>query len=258
MAGRVRVEREGRLGWIVFDHPERRNAISGEMWEAIPDAVAELASDPEVRVGLLRGEGDLAFVSGADISEFRQQRVGARAMEYEERNGNAFRALAAFPKPLVAMIHGFCVGGGLGIALQADVRYAAADAVFAVPAVKLGLGYPPESLRTLAALVGPSVAKELFFTARRLGAEEAFGLGIANAVFPKADLEIRVRERAETMAEAAPLTARAGKLTLARPAGAEGEAPEVRAAVLACFESADYQEGIAAFLEKRAPCFRGK
>jgi enoyl-CoA hydratase len=133
MSGRIRVERDGRLGWIVFDQPARRNAISAAMWQAVPQAARELDEDPDVRVLLLRGEGDVAFVSGADISEFGERRTGSAAAEYDDQNARAFVALAAVRKPVIALIHGFCVGGGCAIALTADLRYAADDGVFGVP-----------------------------------------------------------------------------------------------------------------------------
>ncbi len=260
MAGEVRVERDGALAWVVFDHEARRNAITGEMWAAIPGVMAELEADPEVRVAVLRGAGDVAFVSGADISEFQEQRSGDGAMAYEDRNAQAFGALAGFEKPLLAMIHGFCVGGGLAIAINADVRYAADDAVFGVPAGRLGLGYPAGSLETLVRLVGPSTAKELFFTARRFGAEEAHRLGLLSAVLPKAGLEDHVRAVAAQIAANAPLTLRAAKRVVqdqARPS-ADRDPAALRAAIRACFHSDDYQEGIRAFLEKRPPRFTGR
>jgi len=260
MAGQIRVHKEGAIGWIVFDHPERRNAITGEMWRRIPDATAELAADPDVRVAVLRGEGDVAFVSGADISEFQEQRSGERAMAYEERNARAFEALAAFEKPLLAMIHGFCVGGGLAIAIHADLRYAADDARFALPAGRLGLGYPAGSLRSLVRLVGPAVTKDLFFTARGFGGEEALRLGLLNELAPKARLESRVREVADQIAGNAPLTLRAAKRVI-EDCGrdpADRDPGAVHAAIRDCFVSEDYQEGIRAFLEKRPPIFRGR
>jgi len=261
MAGSIRTERQGRLGWLIFDHPERRNAISMQMWHAIPAAVQKLSADPEVRVIVARGAGERAFVSGADISEFGAQRAGAEAAaEYERTTGLAFAALAGCEKPLVAMIHGFCVGGGMAVALAADLRYCADDAVFAIPAARLGLGYHAAGIEALSALLGPSTAKEIFFTARRYRAEEALRLGLVNAVFPKAELELRVRERALEIAANAPLTVRSVKLIVRElaqePSRRDHEA--IASSIRRCFESRDYQEGVRAFLEKRNPEFEGK
>jgi enoyl-CoA hydratase/carnithine racemase len=260
MSGRIRVEREGALGWLIFDHPERRNAISHEMWQALPAAARALDEDPAVRVVLLRGAGEVAFVSGADISEFEGRRSGAdAAADYEATTGRAFGAISAIGKPVLAMIHGFCVGGGLATALAADLRYAADDAQLAIPAARLGLAYHPGGVEALAALVGPSAAKEILFTARRYAAGEALALGLVNRVFPKAGLEREVREIALAIAANAPLTLRSAKVVV-RELGREGPARDRAAmaeSIRRCFDSADYKEGVRAFLEKRPPRFEG-
>jgi len=261
MPGQVRSELEAPLGWLVFDHPERRNAITLSMWQEIPERAAALDADPDVRVVVMRGAGDVAFVSGADISEFEGARTGARAAQaYEETTARAFAALADLRKPLLAAIHGFCVGGGMALALGADLRYAADDAELAIPAARLGLGYHAAGVEALVRLVGPSVAKELFFSGRRFRADEALARGLVNAVAPKTELEARVRAVALEIAANAPLTLRCVKLVVRElakdPAARDREA--IARSIAACFESDDYREGVRAFLEKRRPAFHGR
>jgi enoyl-CoA hydratase len=243
----------------VFDNPERRNAVSVEMWQAIPAALASFESDPQVRVAVLTGAGDKAFISGADISQFESQRSSAAAVQRYEEIGEAAQArLREFDKPLVAMIRGYCLGGGLNIASLCDLRIAADDARFAIPAARMGLGYRASSMKNLVDIVGKSAALEIMLTARQFSAAEALQMGLVHKVVSVADLEKATREYCDMMAANAPLTLRAAKRILREVTRVDYDAAACKAWVKECFDSEDYAEGRRAFMEKRKPVFQGK
>ncbi len=260
MSGAIRVEKDGFVGHLVIDHAARRNALTASMWRTIPTAAATLEGDPDVRVVVLRGEGSEAFVSGADISEFEEERQGANARAYEDVTNAAFESIRSLEKPVIAMIHGFCIGGGCALALCADLRYAADDAVLAIPPARLGLGYAVPNVASLLRVVGGAAAREILFTARRYGAKEAREVGLVHRVFPKPQLDSEVRAIAQQIAENAPITVRSAKIVLReleRPE-AERDVEAMEASVEACFASEDYREGVRAFLGKRKPRFEGR
>lgn len=249
------------IGWIVFNQPERHNALSLEMWRGLADALAHYAERADVRLAVMRGAGGKAFVSGADISEFEDKRANAaQKEEYGRIAGEANRALARFEKPLVALIEGYCIGGGLATALAADIRFATPDSRFGIPAARLGLGYEYEGLAKLARIVGPSRARDILFSARFLDAGEAQAMGLVNFVVERDRIEAEVVSYAGRIAGNAPLTVRAAKAALNawERGGRESDLAEVRRLVDACFDSEDYREGRRAFAEKRRPKFAGR
>jgi enoyl-CoA hydratase len=254
------VETDGAIATITFNNPRKHNALSVEMQSALPGALEYVEKDPAVRVVVVRGAGDKAFVSGADISEFGERRtsVAARA-DYDQRQGDSGRAWAAVGKPIIAMIRGYCIGGGLLTALQADIRIASDDSQFGIPAARLGLGYPMRGVEALVDVVGNAWAAEILFSARRLSAAEALHIGLINRVVPPAELEGTVAELAASIAANAPLTVAACKAALRelrRPADKRDE-PRVAAMVEACYRSDDYREGQLAFAERRPARFQG-
>jgi enoyl-CoA hydratase/carnithine racemase len=258
--GHVLAARDGAVGWITFNRPERHNALSIAMWAAIPEALDRLESDTELRVVVLRGAGGKAFVSGADISQFEERRASAESrVDYESVVGSANQRLGAARCPTLAMIRGYCIGGGLGVALQCDLRIATRESRFAIPAARLGVGYGHAGLKRLIDVVGPSFAMEIFFTARQFSADEALAMGLLNRVVEDGELEAYVADYCRRIAENAPLTIGAVKTCVRELArGRDFDRERCEAAVRACFESEDYVEGRRAFLEKRRPVFRGR
>ncbi len=254
-------QKEGAIGWITFNNPARHNAVSMVMWEALHDIVSDYARDDAIRVVVVKGAGEKAFVSGADISEFEEKRSSPETTRiYNETAQKASRALKAIDKPTIAMIRGYCVGGGVSTALACDLRIAAEGSTFAVPAAKLGLGYEYEGVRKLMDLVGPSFAKEIFFTARQFSAQEALAMGLVNRLLPPDRLESYVREYAAMIADNAPLTVSSIKTIVAEALEDESKRDRglCQEVVDRCFNSADYREGRQAFMEKRKPKFVGR
>lgn len=251
---------EDNIGWLIFNNPQRRNAVSLEMWQAMPTVIEAFATEPAVRVIVLTGMGPKAFVAGADISEFDKVRNSPENVaSYNQQSGLASQAIRNVKKPTIAMIRGVCVGGGVGIALNCDLRIAAEDARFAIPAAKLGLGYSHSGLKQLVDLVGPAYAKEIFYTARLFSASEAHGMGLINRVVPTAVLESYVRDYCQAIAQNAPLTIQAVKEIVEQiTAEAQLDVAYCEQLVKNCFDSEDYVEGRQAFMEKRKPVFRGQ
>jgi enoyl-CoA hydratase/carnithine racemase len=249
------------IGWLTFNQPERRNAISLAMWDAVTVAVEDFAGDRAVRVVVMSGAGGKAFASGADISEFEKVRADADAeANYARHSARARDLLAGLEVPLIAMIQGFCIGGGLATALQADLRIASADSSFGIPAARLGVSYGYGSLERLTALVGPALAKEIMFLGRRYTADQALAMRLVNQVVEADQLLATVEEIAAEIVRNAPLSVRASKIAIDQIAGGpeRQDRARVEAANRDCFDSADYKEGRRAFMEKRTPQFQGR
>tara|TARA_R110001606_G_scaffold397272_1_gene573207 strand:- start:6637 stop:7446 length:810 start_codon:yes stop_codon:yes gene_type:complete len=249
------------VGWLTINQPARRNAVSLEMWQGLADACAVFQNDSTVRAVVIQGAGEQSFAAGADISEFEQQRANAdQKRRYGEIAARGHKALAALDKPLVAMIRGYCIGGGLAIALTADLRFATPDARFGIPAARLGLGYDYPGVAALARLVGPSCAKDMLFSARQLDAEEALRIGLINRIVEPTAIEATTREYVESVAENAPLTVATAKaaLKMFERYTDQAGAADIATLVDRCFDSNDYREGRRAFMEKRTPRFKGE
>ena len=249
------------IGWLIFNNPDRHNALSLEMWKGIGDAFEQFSDANDVRAVIMRGAGGKAFVSGADISEFDKERANALQREtYGEVAGRATHWLNKFEKPLIALVEGYCIGGGLATALSADIRFASPDSKFGIPAAKLGLGYEYEGLAKLARVVGPSRARDIMFSARFMEAEEALAMGLINFIVSRDKIQDSCVEYASLVAANAPLTVKAAKAALNawERGGEEKEVVLVKELVDACFNSEDYKEGRRAFGAKEKPLFKNR
>ena len=252
--------KEGGVGILTFNNPERHNAVSLEMWEATKRMLDGFAADDDIRVVVLTGAGGKAFVSGADISKFASERATLEASRaYNVKSDAAYISVADFPKPTIAMIRGYCIGGGVGLAVCCDLRICSDNSRFAVPAAKLGLGYGYSGLKRLVDIVGASFAKEIFYTARQFDAQEAYAMGLVNRVVPAGELEAYVKSITDMICANAPLTIKAVKFTVGEMLKDESKRNLARSVELVeqCFASRDYTEGRTAFMEKRKPVFTG-
>ena len=249
------------VGIITFNNPEKRNAMSLDMWEGLGSALVELRDDPEVRVVIMVGAGDKAFVSGADISQFEKTRHNAEASEEYSKKSAAQRALLAdYPKPTIACIRGFCLGGGMQVAMLADIRIASENSQFGIPAAKLGIAYGYDGLKHLVSLVGPSWARLIMYTGMRIDSAEGLRIGLVDRVVPDTELWNATSEIAGTISGNAPLAIKAAKITIAQALKDpdQRDMDAIKAIGTACMDSEDFREGRRAFMEKRKPKFRGR
>ena len=245
---------------VRFNNPQRHNALSVDMWAAVPPLLQQASADERVRLVVFSGAGEKAFVSGADISQFEDMRAAREAVRrYEALAEKALMSIHDFAKPTLACIRGWCIGGGVNVAISCDIRIASADSIFSIPAARLGLGYRYSAMKNLVDLIGPGAAKDLFFTARRIDAAEAKALGLVSRVCPPEGLEALLAEYTTALARNAPLTVAAGKaITREILKASPDQDLELCASLISgCFESADYAEGRTAFMQKRNPVFTG-
>jgi len=252
--------KDGRVGYVIFNNPKRLNAVSLDMWEAMTGILDDFARDDDVHVVVLTGAGGKAFVSGADISRFADERANEEAIaRYNRIVETSSAALHEFPKPTIAMIRGYCIGGGVAIAICCDMRICSQASRFGIPAARLGLGYGFTGIKRLVDVVGPSFAKEIFFTARQFDAAEAGAMGLVNRVLPDGEIETFVRTYADLIADNAPLTVNSVKYIIGETVKDESKRNMAHCAELVarCFASTDYIEGRNAFMEKRKPAFTG-
>jgi enoyl-CoA hydratase/carnithine racemase len=252
--------KDGNVGYVIFNNPERHNAVSLDMWARTTEILADFAKDDEIRVVVITGAGEKSFVSGADISKFESERSSQDATKiYNATVAKANEGIYEFPKPTIAMIRGYCIGGGLGLAVCCDLRICSDNSKFGIPAAKLGLGYAYPGVKRLVNLVGPAFAKEIFYTARQFDAEEARVMGLVNRVVPQGELESYVKNYAAVIAGNAPLTVKAEKFIINETVRDESKRNMARCTELVeqCFASKDYTEGRSAFMEKRKPAFTG-
>lgn len=255
------VEKKGSVGYITFSNPTKMNAMTVQMWAGVPQAISVFDADPEVRVIVVAGDGEKAFISGADISQFNELRASQEAQEkYEMAVTGAMNAPVNCSKPIIAKIRGFCFGGGLGMAAACDIRICTEDATFRMPAARLGLGYGHKGIKRFTDIIGLANATDIFSTARRFDAHDALRMGFVSKVCAASEFDAVVESYAKMISENAPLTVAAAKYNI-RQVCAHPDEQDIAGAVRMvekCFASEDFKEGRAAFLEKRQAQFKGR
>ena len=258
---RVEVWTEAATLHIRFNNPARHNALSVDMWEAVPPLLAQAEVDDDIRMVVFSGAGEKAFVSGADITQFEDMRAAKEAVKYYEAMAEeSLMSIYNCRKPTLALIRGYCIGGGVNVAISCDIRLASTDSVFSIPAARLGLGYRYSALKNLVNLIGVGAAKDLFFTARRIDALEAKTLGLVTRLAEPAELAALLAQYTGAMADNAPITVQAGKAIMAEilKPSPDLDMTLCQQQIRNCFESEDYAEGRKAFMEKRKPIFKGR
>jgi enoyl-CoA hydratase/carnithine racemase len=261
MSDHILVEHDGGIATVIFNRPKVRNAISLAMWSEIAAVTERLSKDDSVRAIVYRGAGREAFASGADISEFREHRKDTQtALAYGEQTDAAYTAIRLCPKPTVAMIFGFCMGGAMAMAMGCDLRFAAGGSKFGIPAARLSIIYGLDAVHQLVDLVGPAYAKDILYSARTVEAPEALRIGLIQRLLPASELEAYTDEYLRTVAANAPLSVRGTKAQVQAifEGITEAHREKLRALGIETFDSEDYKEGTRAFLEKRPPRFQGR
>lgn len=253
-------EKHGNIGRMIFNNPERHNAVSLEMWDAADAILDEFEKDKNIRVVVLSGAGGKSFVSGADISKFDTERGTKEAVDhYNARVSRVYAYVHNFPKPTIAEINGYCIGGGLGLAVSCDLRFCSAKSKFGLPAAKLGLGYPFDALKRLVHTIGPGATRDITFSARQIDSDEALRLGLVQKIIAEEELAGFVEQYAQTVAGNAPLTVKSMKYIIneSMKDRADRDLAQCQKLVDDAFASEDYKEGRLAFKEKRKPQFTG-